>query len=270
MSSFELDTYLSRLQLDRLPEGDEARLFALHRSQLTAIPFENLSPFLGLPVSLDESALVTKLVGSRRGGYCFELNSLFELALRALRIPSELRLARVLYNRPSIGPRTHCFLRVQAGGRTWLADVGFGGPCPLYPIPLENDRENRQSHGETFRLRSDSTWGRVLEKYIEPSWVPLYAFAEEQTIPMDVQVANHFTAMHPESPFRQRLMCAIFGKAGRMTLLNQKLSLGSEIEDASSLRTALSSLFGIHLGEAEQTAWKIRFASGLPWTEQKS
>ncbi|HXV05271.1 MAG TPA: hypothetical protein VFP23_05140 [Solirubrobacterales bacterium] len=44
----DLDAYLERIGLDGRPS-----IAQVHRAQLTSIPFENLDPHQGLPVSLD-------------------------------------------------------------------------------------------------------------------------------------------------------------------------------------------------------------------------
>ena len=62
-------------------------LQALQWAHVTAIPFENLTPLLGLPVRLDLKSLEQKLIHERRGGYCFEQNTLFAAALEAIGFP---------------------------------------------------------------------------------------------------------------------------------------------------------------------------------------
>ncbi len=76
---FDLDAYLYRIGAPRDPT-----LAELHRAHVTAIPFENLDPQAGIPVALEPEALQRKIVDERRGGYCFEHNLLFTLALREL------------------------------------------------------------------------------------------------------------------------------------------------------------------------------------------
>ncbi|MGH2914977.1 MAG: arylamine N-acetyltransferase [Solirubrobacteraceae bacterium] len=78
MGSFRLRAYLERIGLTG---GPSPSLAQLHRAHVTAIPFENLDPYCGLPVSLEPDALYDKLVARRRGGYCFEQNLLFAAAL---------------------------------------------------------------------------------------------------------------------------------------------------------------------------------------------
>jgi len=75
----ELDADLARIGLAGRPG-----LAAVHRAHSTAIPFENLDPHRGVPVSLAIEDIERKLVHQRRGGYCFEQNLLLAAALEAL------------------------------------------------------------------------------------------------------------------------------------------------------------------------------------------
>ncbi|MBV9415597.1 MAG: arylamine N-acetyltransferase, partial [Solirubrobacterales bacterium] len=66
---FDLDAYLARIGI-----CDRPGLASVHRAHVTSIPFENLDPRRGIPVSLELADLERKLVYQRRGGYCFEQN----------------------------------------------------------------------------------------------------------------------------------------------------------------------------------------------------
>ena len=55
----------------------------LHRAHQEAVPFENLSIHLSEPISLEERALVDKIVRRRRGGFTL-LEILLSLALAGL------------------------------------------------------------------------------------------------------------------------------------------------------------------------------------------
>jgi N-hydroxyarylamine O-acetyltransferase len=74
----DFDAYLRRTGLD---PADKPAWQAVHRAHVTTIPFENLDPHRGIPVSLEQADLERKLVASRRGGYCFEHNLLLASAL---------------------------------------------------------------------------------------------------------------------------------------------------------------------------------------------
>jgi N-hydroxyarylamine O-acetyltransferase len=66
-----------------------------HQAHVGAIPFENLDILLGRPVVLEIDALQAKLVSGRRGGYCFEQNTLFRAALERIGFRVTALAARV-------------------------------------------------------------------------------------------------------------------------------------------------------------------------------
>ena len=81
-TDLDLDAYLRRIGWAGSLAPDMATLQRLASHHAAAVPFENLSPLLGLPVSLDLGSLQAKLVMAGRGGYCFEQNTLFAEVLR--------------------------------------------------------------------------------------------------------------------------------------------------------------------------------------------
>jgi N-hydroxyarylamine O-acetyltransferase len=144
----DLDAYLARIGLHGRPSVAE-----VHHAHVTSIPFENLDPYCGIPVSLAVEDLERKLVSKRRGGYCFEHNLLLKAALEALGAEVGLFLARVRLGaaRGVTRPRSHLVLRVRADGSDWLADVGFGLGSLLEPLPFGPGGEYLQS-GWRFRV----------------------------------------------------------------------------------------------------------------------
>ena len=83
-NDFRLTAYLKRIGIDGNLKPDYTTLAAIHAAHVGAIAFEGLDPFLGRPVRLDLAGLQEKLVANRRGGYCFEQNTLLKAALEAL------------------------------------------------------------------------------------------------------------------------------------------------------------------------------------------
>ena len=225
---FPLHAYLDRVGLG----GRESRpsLAELHRAHVVAIPFENLDPHRGRPVSLEPEALADKLVRDRRGGYCFEHNSLFAAALEALGARVELMLARVRLGRPGSGvsPRTHLTLRVTDGGEVWLADVGFGNGTLLEPIPFGPGDAYEQS-GWRFRIVADGD-EHVLQTVRDGAWTDVYGFVPEPVPPVDLETSNWFTATHPRSPFVTGLIVAAHRADGRRVVMSDwnELALGEE------------------------------------------
>jgi N-hydroxyarylamine O-acetyltransferase len=193
---FDLDAYLARIGLRGRPCVRE-----VHRAHSTSIPFENLDPQRGAPVSLALEDLQRKLVEQRRGGYCFEQNLLLKAALEALGAEVELFLARVrLGITPGVTrPRSHLLLRVRADGAEWHADVGFGLGTLLEPLPFGPGQEHEQG-GWRFRVIADGS-EYVLQTVEDEEWVDLYGFPVEAVPPVDVETINWWTSTHPRSPF---------------------------------------------------------------------
>ena len=136
---FDLDAYFARIGYGGPARPDLATLSALHAAQVDAIPFESLDPLTGRPVKLDLASLQAKLVGGRRGGYCFELNHLFRAALEAIGFEVTGLGGRVVWMSPPEAPlrRLHMLLKVDVGGAPYLADVGFGAHLQDAPLRFE-------------------------------------------------------------------------------------------------------------------------------------
>lgn len=198
---FDLDQYLERIGVTGRPS-----LAEVHRAHVTAIPFENLDPHCGVPISLEEEALVDKLVTRRRGGYCFEQNLLLGMALQSLGAQVEMMLARVRFRRPAgvLSPRSHLVLRVHSEGRIWHADVGFGVATLLEPIPFGPGRVHDQS-GWHFRVVQEGA-ELVLQGEGASGWDDLYALVPQPVPQIDVETSNWYTSTHPRSPFVTGLM----------------------------------------------------------------
>jgi N-hydroxyarylamine O-acetyltransferase len=199
----DLGAYLERIGLRGRPTVAE-----VHRAHLTSVPFENLDPQRGVPVSLAPEDLERKLVAERRGGYCFEQNLLLKAALEDLGAEVELLLARVRMGAPpgAMRPRTHLVLRVETEGSRWHADVGFGLGSLLEPIPFGPGASHEQA-GWRFRVVEE---GPVLVLQTERGgeWVDLYGFDPEPVPLVDVETANWHAATHPRSPFVSGLVVA--------------------------------------------------------------
>ncbi|MEV0193612.1 arylamine N-acetyltransferase [Kitasatospora purpeofusca] len=137
----QVAAYLARIGAERPARAGAAELARLQEAHLDAVPFENLSIHLGEPVVLEPEALLEKVVGRRRGGFCYELNGAFAALLRALGYRVELLAARVFDGAEPGPPFDHLALRVEADGVVWLVDVGFGR---FARRPLRLDERGRQ------------------------------------------------------------------------------------------------------------------------------
>ena len=201
--TIDLDAYRRRIGYDGPLKADLPTLERVHAAHVGAIPFENLDVQAGRRIALDLASLEAKLVRRRRGGYCFEQNTLFEHALRALGFEVMACEARV--RPPGVVeplPRTHMVLVVSVAGGDWLCDVGFGGDGLLRPVPL--DGAPVEQIDRSLRVAREGPL-RVLQCRTPSGWEDLYAVLPEARFSIDFQVGNWYTSTHPDSPFVRRL-----------------------------------------------------------------
>ncbi len=124
-----LSRYLQRIGYDGDVGVDFITLRALHRSHMLAIPYENLDVQLQRPVTIDPHAAFEKIVDRGRGGWCYEMNGVFGLALSAV----GFEVTRLAADGSSTD--SHLVLTVQLAGTTYVCDVGFAdGPIDPYPL----------------------------------------------------------------------------------------------------------------------------------------
>ncbi|MBB6186758.1 N-hydroxyarylamine O-acetyltransferase [Rhodanobacter sp. MP7CTX1] len=253
--SIDLGGYLRRIGLLSAESPDLQTLRALVAAHAATIPFENLNPFLGLPVDLELAAVERKLVQDGRGGYCFEQNLLLGEALRAIGFEVTNLAARVLWNQPAdaITARSHMLLRVELEDRSWLVDVGFGGMTLTGVLQLEQRLEQVTPH-EPFRLlECDGDW--YMQARLPAGWKTLYRFDLQQQYPIDYLASNYFLSTHPDSHFVTGLTAARAEPGRRLALRNREFALHTAngettrrmLRSATEIREVLENDFLIRL-----------------------
>lgn len=204
---------------ERVGLGAERSLADIHRAHVTSIPFENLDPWGGRPVSLDARDVERKLVHERRGGYCFEHCLLFMAALEQSGFAVDVLLARARTGGwpGPIRPRTHGMLRVWVDGVPWLADVGFGFGGLLEPLPFGPGGPYQQS-GWRSRLVQDGA-ELVLQAARGEDWVDQYGVVADPVPMIDIETANWLTSTYPGSPFVRGPIISATAHDGSRTLI---------------------------------------------------
>lgn len=232
---FDPDRYFARIGYSgaRVPTLDV--LTELHRLHPHAIPFENLDPLAGRRVALTLPAIAEKLVESRRGGYCFEHNTLFAHVLMQLGFRVTPLIARVLWGRgpEAVTARSHMLLRVDLEEGPWIADVGFGGVTLTAPLrlaaggvqqtPLETCRLT-EAAGDALDFEIQAAGQETSPSAAGSGWIKVYRFDLRPAEWIDYEVANWYTSTWPESIFTNNLMVCRVMPHGRATLFNDRLT----------------------------------------------
>ncbi|MQY11590.1 N-hydroxyarylamine O-acetyltransferase [Streptomyces sp. RB5] len=220
----QVEAYLERIGAGRPREATGEALRELQVRHLVAVPFENLAIHLGEDIVLTEQALFEKIVGRRRGGFCYELNGAFAALLDTLGFQVELLSARVFLPGPhqKLGPPyDHMALRVRAadGSGPWLADVGFGKHAH-HPLRYD-ERGDQRDPGGVFRITEASEGGDldVLE-----GGAPVFRLEQRPRALGDFEATCWWQRTAPTSHFRTFLTCSrLTGDGGRITLSGDRL-----------------------------------------------
>jgi N-hydroxyarylamine O-acetyltransferase len=234
------------------------------------ISYESIDVLLDRPPKLDLSSLQQKMIAGGRGGYCFEQNMLFRAGLRSLGFTITSLQARVVRGLAIDAPRPalHMVLRVDLPEGAFLADVGFGNLAPTAPLALAPNIEQETPH-ETMRFiqMGDEL---TLQSKLGDRWEHIYRVVSLPRVDAEYEIANWFTASHPDSPYRSNLIAARPGpNKTRITMFNARLNLRSgtgEVErrilsEAAEYRTILADMFGLRLSEADLGAALAAFES---------
>ncbi|MCO4864782.1 arylamine N-acetyltransferase [Cupriavidus sp. WGlv3] len=262
LDAAQLDAWLARLGIAAPPSPTLQALDAVLAAHLASIPFENVDPLLRRPVRIDLDAVFDKLVTRRRGGYCFELNTLLSAGLGALGYEVTPLAARVRWGVPDDVPTmtSHMLLRVEVAHRSYLVDVGFGGPTPFRAMPLSEPADD----GFPYRLAPSPAQAGTsafhsydLQARGDAGWIPVYRFDLTPQPPIDFEARNWYVSTHPDSVFLQRLMAARTDGGTRVTLANGELAerapdgsvRRTHLQHADAVVQALSERFGIVLDD---------------------
>lgn len=198
----DLDRYLERIGYrgSTSMAVSRATLDQLMTTHVNAVTFENLNQQLGRPVTMCLKSTFEKVVEERRGGWCFELNSLFAWSLDQLGFKVQILPALVGRQDGQPFEADHMLLRVDLD-QPYLVDVGFGGGL-VRSVPLQQSADVQPPYSVSVRALAD---GYVRYSEDDAGKSATYDFSLK---PVDV---NHFeTACHrlqsdPDSPFRRTL-----------------------------------------------------------------
>ena len=229
MESVEVDAYLRRLGVEHPAWPTVDVLRELQLRHLQTVPFENLSVHLGEGIVLEEKRLLDKVVGARRGGFCYELNGSFGALLGALGFDVTLLAARVYGKEERLGiPYDHMALKVgTVDGGAWLADVGFGAHSH-YPLAFEARGEQVDPAG-VFRVveagpdaagvRGGHDSAEAADLDVVMDGRPQYRLDRRPRALGDFVAGAWWHSTSPLSHFTQSLVCSrVTEEGGRITL----------------------------------------------------
>lgn len=249
--TFRLDAYLKRIGFIGTPSPDFATLKQLMQRQLRTVPFENLDVRSGKIVSIALDDIVAKIIPTRRGGYCYEVNSLFAMALTAVGIPYTLAGARPM-TFPERRARTHMVVIATVEGKRYLCDTGYGRLAIREPMDLSLIDTPVPQDYDTYRLiLKDGEY--TAQAQMPDGWDNLYSFNLDRFELCDFVPANWFNSTSPDSIFTQKTLLMRHTDDGRILLVDGHLRAyaGGQITERTvapeEMPAVVKDLFGITL-----------------------
>ncbi len=221
--------YLARIGFgDEVVSTDHPTLQRLQRSHLLAVPFENLDIHWKRPIVLDIEKFYKKIVAEGRGGFCYELNFLFNELLAALGFDTRVISARV-FNGKSHGPEfDHAAIIVKIGADEYLSDVGFGA-FTSEALQIIPDAEQLDPSGSFMIRRREDDHYEVLKQEADV-WRSEYIFQKRSRQLDEFSEMCDFQQFSSESHFTKGKLCALMTETGRKTLTEKSFIVTSNGE----------------------------------------
>jgi N-hydroxyarylamine O-acetyltransferase len=249
-NNFSLPHYLHRIAYPGAPTADIDSVSQMMQCQLRTVPFENLDVQAGKIVSLVPEHIVDKIIHQQRGGYCYEINGLFSMALAALGIHYRWVAARPMFY-PVRRPKTHMAIIVELQGRQWLVDLGFGSYGISAPLALDDLGVETQQGFDTFKLTRLDNQDYLLQAFVAGAWANQYAFDLSPQEWVDFDPANYMNSTHPDAVFVRSLLVINHHAKGRHILFGNSfktISNGQTTQrtvEPSEINELLKSVFGL-------------------------
>ena len=248
----DVDSYLKRIAYDGPRTVCRKTLDALIDAHIKAVPFENLSMYGSTgDISLAIDWLYDKVVNQRRGGCCFELNTLFTALLRGMGFECYAVAPRVTYMRSWRSMVGHRSVVVVIDGHRYFCDVGFGGPIADASLDLDAKGIQTVPMGDFYFTRENgevNLW-RIREND-EPERMMIFTetpFDERDFIPI-----SYFYSKSPDSQFASRRMINLRTETGSKGIVGNMLKIRSgdelyerELKDTDEVCEALKEYFGL-------------------------
>ena len=210
--------YLKRIGIDSIENRQSYNVLAkLQFAHLTTVPYENLDLIHGVPLSLRLEDIYKKVVENHRGGYCFEVNCLFEWLLKAFGFETTAYFARFWRGEEGIPMKRHRIVRAELPDGSYICDVGIGSKAPKFPLKLEADTV-QTGYGESYKMVRDKDFGWMVYELTKGEWQKYYSFHEIPAEEIDFATTSYYCEAHPESKFNKAHIISVKTETGRLTI----------------------------------------------------
>jgi len=221
--AMDIKAYLNRIGIEKTREPSLQFLTELQSRHFLSIPFEDLDIPDRNRIELDLEKIYNKIIPSKRGGFCYELNGLFHWLLTSLGFRVDMLSARVFNSHKNeFGPEyDHMTLLVHLD-KDYFVDVGFGDS---FRRPIEMPDGEAEDVSGHYRVSKKEDKLFELLKKVENDFSKQYCFTTDPKRLEDYKEMCAFQQDSPSSHFRTRMLCTLATETGRITLSNSSLTI---------------------------------------------
>jgi len=223
----DIRAYLKRIDYDGVIYTDLSTLHSLQQHHVFGIPFETLDIHNHIPIILQLESLYQKVILDRRGGYCYELNTLFHRLLAISGFKVHMVAGRLLHGHGYGREFEHMALIVELEGKKWLVDVGYGDfslrPLAVEPRAIQSDGRTFYQIVEKISVDGKEYLGVAKWNDSKQTFKIEYIFTLTPRSLQEFAEMNHFHQTSRESHFARSLICSLPTPEGRISIINNKL-----------------------------------------------
>ncbi|WP_106497310.1 arylamine N-acetyltransferase family protein [Lentibacillus sp. Marseille-P4043] len=225
MDIFQFESYL-KIDTEQFHEVNVKTLNHYLERYMLTVPFENIDVQNQKPISVDVDHLYNKIVHHKRGGFCYEMNTLFRHYLLEKGFDAHLVSATV--HTPNGGwsrPGSHMSLIVYLD-KPYVADVGFGD-LPLHAMPLDYEDELdivNDINGSYRAIYIDNDKFHV-QKWLGDHWRTSYEGTLTSRSIAEFNEPLAFNQYNENSIFVKKLVISIPKTYGRVTMSENDLTI---------------------------------------------
>ena len=246
------EKYLERIGLGgQKIEISKEGLDLVLKAHLLHIPFDDLDVWAnGVCPSLAVEDLYNKVIVRKRGGYCFELNSLFKAFLLSLGFDAYTVICHLTHDPSYIAVPAHCCVIVRIGDKKYFTDVGYGGRVPYEAVEFDGE-----IHGG-YRVGTEGYYTYV-EEIKGDSAKRTFLFKDIPALPVELMPLNFNVSQNAGSRFRTTPLLSLRYEDGSITAAGKTLTTvhgdektEREIKDLADLKKLAGECFNLDVSNA--------------------
>ncbi|MBP0724520.1 arylamine N-acetyltransferase [Bacillus sp. RG28] len=247
--------YLKHIELNVGEIGPSVELLKeIHKKHLLKVPFENLDIITGRKLSMNPEDIYKKIILEKRGGICYETNTLMYSILQMIGFNVK-RVSACFWNaeQSKWNPDfSHLALIISIDENDYLFDVGIGGGF-IEPLLLKDGFAYSDVNGSYQVVNSEEN-EFLLRHLVESEWTDFLKINTYERDQNEFSEQCAYFQTSKETIFTQKRIVSKTTLNGKVTLTDKSLKLTensnvsiTEIIDEEEWTEVLQKTFGISI-----------------------